>query len=408
MILGFTKKQLIFIILGCTLFAALIIGGLYYWQNKPVEREHTGTPAPWTPPVQEQSAIETPQPTVIRLLATGDMIAHDSINDNARKADGTYDYAALMADMKPYFKKGDINFCNQSTPAGGEAFGISGYPIFNAPIAFARGIEEVGCNLINVGTNHTNDKGQSLIDATVATWDDRNILAVAGANRSKEEQNKPRTFEVKGMRFGFVAYTDYTNKPLPNEFGINRYSDDFARQQIAAIRRDVDFVIVSMRWGTEYSPDINTRQDEIAQKLADYGADVVFGHGPHTMQPVKRLKANDNRDVYVWFSLGNFLNSQLDPETLVGGFASMEIDPNTKKVSKVGFLPVYQHYEWTSAEKAAGNLLARKNFKMLPLDQSKELLAKSQLGTTVEAQMKRVTDLLNAHTDIPVIASKDF
>src|SRR5690606_34764022 len=137
----------------------------------------------------------------IRLLATGDMIAHDSINANAQKADGSYDYAALMSDMKPYFAEGDINFCNQSTPAGGEAFGISGYPVFNAPIAFARGLEDVGCNLINIGTNHTNDKGQPLVDASVAAWDNREILAVAGANRSPEEQAKPRVFEVKGMKF---------------------------------------------------------------------------------------------------------------------------------------------------------------------------------------------------------------
>ncbi len=403
----FSKKQVVLITIVLLLVSAGVLGGIYYVKNKPLSRNQPGgAPAP-AANSQQQSTDASQDFSNVRLLATGDMIAHDSINENAKKADGSYDYSSLMTDMKPYFAKGDLNFCNQSTPAGGESFGITGYPVFNAPVAFPRGIEDVGCNVVNIGTNHTNDKGQALIDATVAAWDERKVL-VAGANRSKEEQDKPRLVQVKGMKFGFVAYTDYTNSPLANEYGVNRYSDAFAEQQIVAIRDQVDFVIVSMRWGTEYSPSINTRQDEVAQKLASYGADVIFGHGPHAMQPVKVLKGSQDRNVYVWYSLGNFLNSQIDAGTLIGGFASMEISPSTKKVESIGFMPVYQHYEWTAAEKAANNLLARKNFKMVPLDQSAELLAKSQLGTTVEAQMDRVTKLLNTHTSIPIIASTEF
>lgn len=404
-----SKKQVIILTTLLVVSVVGVFGGIYYIRNKPLRRSQvTGPPAPAEPFTEDQSA-QAPQQTnsTIRLLATGDMIAHDSINANAKKADGSYDYGALMADMKPFFAKGDVNFCNQATPAGGESFGITGYPSFNAPVAFPRGIEDVGCNLINLGTNHTNDKGQALVDATVAAWDDRDAI-VAGANRSQEEQDKPRIVQVKGMKIAFVAYTDYTNSPLPNNYGVNRYSDAFAEQQIKAVLNESDFVIVSMRWGTEYSPNINPRQEEVAQKLANYGADVIFGHGPHAMQPVKLLKGSNDRDVYVWYSLGNFLNSQLDAETLIGGFASMDIDLASKKVTKAGFMPVYQHYEWTAAEKSAGNLLARKNFKMSPLDKSAELMAKSQLGTTVDVQMDRVTKLLNQFTEVLIIASSDF
>lgn len=388
-------------------FVLVVAGGFgaaYYYNNRPVRRSQpSGPPAPAQPATQPQEQLKT-----IRLLATGDMIAHDSINANAKQPDGSYDYAKLMSDMRQYFEKGDINFCNQATPAGGEQYGISGYPIFNAPVAFAHGIEAVGCNVINIGTNHTNDKGQGLVDATVAAWDNREILAVAGANRSNEEQAKVRTFEVKGVTFAFVAYTDYTNEPLPNTYGVNRYSQALATDQIAEAKKQADFVIASMRWGTEYSPDVNERQDQIAKELADAGADVIFGHGPHVLQPVKKLTASDEREVYVWFSLGNFLNSQLDKESLIGGFASMEIDGATKKITRVGFMPVYQHYDWTAAEKAANNLLARKNFQIVPLDKAADLLAKSQLGTTVEAEAARVKAVLNKFIEMPIMASNSF
>src|SRR5207253_4014823 len=125
-----------------------------------------------------------------------------------------------------------------------------------------------------------------------------------------------------------------------------------------------DIVLVSMRWGTEDSPVVNATQERDAQQLTDDGADIVFGHGPHVLQPVARLRAASGRETIVWYSLGNFLNSQLAIEALIGGFATMDIDVATKKITNIGFLPVYSHYEWTPEQKAAHDLLARHSFGM--------------------------------------------
>lgn len=345
----------------------------------------------------------------LRLVATGDMIAHDSINANAKKADGTYDYLQLMDQMKPYFDKSDVSFCNQATPSGGESFKISGYPVFNAPIEFARGIEGVGCNVINIGTNHTNDKGQGLIDATIAAWDGRpNVLAVAGANKSTEEKNKIKYFTKGGIKFSFLSYVTYTNVPITNGYGVTMYEEAFAKNQVQEARRNSDFVIVSMRWGTEYSATINTSQDKIAQNLSDFGADIIFGHGPHTLQPIKKLSGKDGRETFAWFSLGNFLNSQLDIGSLINGLAIMDIDLTSKKITNISFMPVYQHYEWTAAQKTSNDLLARKNFELVPLDRADDLLAKSLNNTTVSAQQSRVSAVLNKYLEIPIISSKQF
>jgi poly-gamma-glutamate synthesis protein (capsule biosynthesis protein) len=309
--------------------------------------------------------------------------------------------------MKPFFDKADVRFCNQATPAGGEFFGITGYPVFNAPFAFTTNLVKLGCNVVNIGTNHTNDKGQRLIDATVDEWSKQDVLAYAGANRSSEEQNKVPTFEREGVKFAFLSYTTYSNTKPATSYGINMYNAAKAKTQLAAARKAADIVIVSMRWGTEYSAEINFEQNKIAQDLADFGADIMLGHGPHVLQPVKRLKAN-GRETIVWFSLGNFLNSQIDIESLVGGLAIMDVDTATKKVTSVSFLPVYQHYEWTAAEKKREDLLTRHNFMMVPLDGAAGLLAKSQHSTTVEAQAARVKSVLNDFTAIPIINSSQY
>jgi poly-gamma-glutamate capsule biosynthesis protein CapA/YwtB (metallophosphatase superfamily) len=411
----FKKKHIIVFVAIFTLL--LGGGGGYAFKNRNANGgafrlgsgEKTPPPGDGVPNGTIGSGTATPAGT-IRFVATGDMIGHDSVNANAKNADGSYDYAKLMSGMKPYFEKADVRFCNQATPAGGESFGITGYPVFNAPIAFARGIEGVGCNLINIGTNHTNDKGQALIDATVAAWDDRDgILAVGGANRSLGEQNQSRTFTVKGVKFAFLSYTTYTNNASVTPFGINMYTDALATGQVAEAKKNADIVIVSMRWGTEYSPDINGTQDAIAQTLTNLGADVIIGHGPHVLEPVKKMKSTDgSKESTVWYSVGNFLNTQVETEALIGGFAVMDIDAATKKIANTAFMPTYMHYEWTAAEKKSNNLPARKNLQMVPLDQAADLLKKSQSGTNVETQTARVTGILNKYTPVKIIKSSEY
>lgn len=355
------------------------------------------------------SSSAAPPRSVIRLVATGDMLPHDAILQEGRRPDGTYDFSAMLAPVQPYFARADIRFCNEATAAGGSQFGITGYPVFNAPVEWSRALEGVGCNLINLGTNHTNDKGQALIDAFVASWDGRpGVLATAGANRSVEEQNRIRYFKVSGVDFAFLSYITYNNNPKGTSYGVNTYSDSLAKSQIAEARKNADIVIVSMRWGTEDTDVVNATQVRDAQQLADFGADIVLGHGSHVLQPVDRLVGAGGRETLVWYSLGNFLSAQLAIQQLIGGFATMDIDVASKKVTSIGFLPVYSHYEWTPAQKAARDLLARHSFAVYALDKAAAPLARSQNNTTVEAQIARVRAVLTRNTSVPVLTSDEY
>ncbi|MBA2278851.1 CapA family protein [Candidatus Saccharibacteria bacterium] len=358
---------------------------------------------------ESQDSKEQPvtDPNTIRIIATGDFIAHDAINAQAKRADGTYDYLQFMTDMQPAFEASDIRFCNQATLGGGTAYGISGYPVFNAPLEWTRDMASLGCNVINTGTNHTNDKGQGPITAELNEWDEQeNILAVAGANRSAAEQNMVRYFTVKGVKFAFLSYSTYVNSPNPNPYSLNRFSEPLVTSQMTEARAKSDIIIVSMRWGTEYSPGINEAQNRDAAKLASLGADIILGHGPHVLEPVKMLPGKDGRETLVWFSLGNFLNAQLETEGLIGCLADVSIDVLTKKLTGTSCLPIYQHYEWTAEQKAREDLLARKNFKLAPLETAKDLLADSQLDTTVEIQTERINKLINTYTKVSITSSQ--
>jgi poly-gamma-glutamate synthesis protein (capsule biosynthesis protein) len=315
----------------------------------------------------------------------------------------------MLASMQPYFARADVRFCNEATPAAGTAFPIKGYPVFNAPVEWSRAIEGAGCNVINLGTNHTNDDGQPGIDAFRASWDNRpNVLAVAGANRDQAEHDSIAYFTVGGVRFAFLSYITYNNTHDGTAYGVNVYSQAIAKAQIAEARQHADLVLVSMRWGTEDVPDVNATQRDDAQQLANAGADIVVGHGSHSLQPVERLSGAGGRTTIVWYSLGNFLNAQLPIEELVGGFAVMDIDTATKQVTSVAFLPTVSHYSWTAEQAANHDLLARRDFSMYPLDKAGAVIGDMQVKTTADDQRTRVTGVLNRDTKVTMLTSDQY
>lgn len=349
------------------------------------------------PEQPSRQAVANPD---ITLLAAGDFIAHDSINMAAKQPDGGYNYLPLMDTFTPIFNQYDIRFCSDGVLNGGTQFGVSGYPKFNSPTEFVDGMTKVGCNLVANGTNHSFDRDQSVINATADAWARQpNMLAAVGLNRNKQDQQKVHVFTVKNTKVAFLAYTTYLNQDAPaqNDYGVNVFSEDFAKSQIAeAKKQGAQIIIVSMRWGTEFSSQVNELQRKDASFLAAQGVSLILGHGPHVVQPVEKIA-----DTTVWYSLGNFLNTQLQPETVFGGLAQITFNTKTHKITKQSFLPVYAHYEWTADQAAKEDLLTRKNVKMYLLkDTTQSLIDKQQLKTSVDAERQRLQTIVGPNVPL--------
>lgn len=357
------------------------------------------------------AAFPTKQP--ISIVATGDWIAHDTINAQAQQSDGTYNYSSMVADLKPYLTASDIRFCNDPILNGGKALGITGYPKFNSPAEFVTDMGRFGCNLVNTASNHSFDFSQSNISASVDIWKTvPNMLAIAGQNSSLVDHDAVRYFTVRGVKMAFIAYTTYINADAPkqNDYGVNEFSTSFASSQIIAAKAEgAKVIIASMRWGTEYSTNVTAGQQKDAQWLADQGVQIVLGHGSHELQPVQQLTGAGGNKTVVWYSLGNFLNTQIPPETLFNGLAYMSIDPTTFEPAIIGYLPLYVNYEWTAAQAAAEDTNARRNVHMYLLDKtSQQMINAQQLKTTADAQKQRMTTTLGRYgSPVPLLTSSD-
>lgn len=315
----------------------------------------------------------------------------------------------MVADFGDVFKKTDVRFCNDPILNGGKSLGITGYPKFNSPTEFVTDMGKLGCNLVNTASNHSFDFTQTNISNSVDAWSKvPDMYAVAGENRSQQEHDTVHYFSVKGVKFAFLAYTAYINNdsPVQNPYGVNVFTQDFASQQIATAKQNgAQFIIASMRWGTEYSTSVNAEQRADAQFLADQGVNLVLGHGSHELQTVGQLTGSGGNKTLVWYSLGNFLNTQEPPETLFNGIAGLTIDSKTLAIKDVKYSPIYMHYEWTPAQAAADDTNSRHSLHLYPMEKATQaMLDSQQLKTTVDAQKQRIQATLNADgQNIPLV-----
>ena len=386
------RRKWIFITIGAVVLIAAAAIGAYLYISRPITTNNQ--------PVATVSSEPAPVPDdgIVHMSAMGDMLAHDTINANARTGDG-YDYARYFANIRPVYVGSDVVFCNQEGLSSGEIFGISGYPSFNAPTKFAADLQSgAGCNVINLANNHMGDKGVSAIGATIDVWAGLQPLMISGANKTAADQESVSFATVKGIKFGFVSFMDFNNNTNTPAYSINNYHDEaLVRRLVTQARSGADVVVVSMHWGTEDSNIVDMEQYSEANLLSSLGVDVIIGTGPHVLQKTDVISRDDGGKTVVWYSLGNMLSSQLNIKQLIGGIAGFDILKGSSGkviVDNLTFTPTYMHYEWTAQQSAAGDLLARKNAMIYLLNSAAEPLSRSLFGTTMAEQKQYVIDTL--------------
>jgi poly-gamma-glutamate synthesis protein (capsule biosynthesis protein) len=333
------------------------------------------------------------------------MLPHDSVVQQAKTPAG-YDFAPYFSNINGLYKSADVMFCNGETVVAGQELGIAGYPAFNAPQEFARDVAGAArCNLVNMANNHIFDKGQRGIDVSRQVWESHGVV-VNGANRSKQEQDTISYMTKNDLKVAFVAFADFSNQQGFAPFSINFYHDKaLVEQLLTKARATADIVIVSAHWGDEDSTKVNPDQAAAAQLFSDLGADVVIGTGPHVLQKATMLKSKDGRDTFVWYSIGNMLNSQLAVNELTSIIPQFTVIPQKVGVrfKDIKVQATYMSYEWTQADRAAENLSTRHNLKLDTLNGAKDTIPAMFPGESVSTRAKYITDTLGHDVDVEII-----
>lgn len=241
-----------------------------------------------------------------------------------------YNYASFLPSFEPVreeLESIDFLLANQESIPAGVEFGLSGYPDFASPPHIIKDLKTVGVDMVSMANNHTLDQGESGILAALQ-YMKKYDMPYIGAYDSLEDLQMDRIFQVDDINFGVLGYTYGTNShetPSGKDYLVNRIDTERMEKDIRTLKPNVDFVIVSMHWGTEYELESNDKQKELAQMIADAGADVIFGHHPHVIQPYEKITTSSGHEAHVFYSLGNFFSGQKFDNTKIGGIAKLEI-----------------------------------------------------------------------------------
>lgn len=304
---------------------------------------------------------EPPKPTgktTLTISVVGDIMAHMPQVDAARQDDGTYDFKPVFQDVKPYLEKADIAMGNLETTISNDEIGYTGYPRFRTPEAILEALKYAGFDVITTANNHSLDGVEFGVENTLNKLDEYGFLHT-GTARSPEEREQVLIVEKNDIKIAILAYTYGTNgmeAAVDKEkltYMVN-YLNDEARikQDIKKAREQgAEVVIGCIHWGDEYVRQPSDTQKQIADRLLSYGMDIIFGSHPHVLQPMDRKTITDpdgsEREVFVIYSLGNFVSNQRDRYRDSGVILNLEIvkdyDAQTVGLGKIDYIPTWVH-----------------------------------------------------------------
>jgi len=317
------------------------------------------TPTPTPTPVPTPTPTPAPVVQTVRFSATGDNLIHAGLYQQAaqRAEDGQrYNFDYAYENMAGFYSGFDVNWINQETLVTDE-LPPSTYPQFSTPGECARALYDIGIRVFALSNNHTYDKYATGIAATRRFWASMpEDVVTTGLWELENDYDRIPMHTVNGITIAYLAYTEWTNgipQPKGTEARVICTSElELMEQQIRLADQLADFVVVGAHWGVEYSHTYSDAQQQLAQSFADWGADVIVGTHPHVLQDAAWLTAADGRQVFVAYSLGNFISTQNEPPRTVGAILDLTLQKTTlwDGTEKYELLcpvlhPVVTHYE---------------------------------------------------------------
>ncbi|MED3663011.1 CapA family protein [Ureibacillus sp. FSL K6-8385] len=327
----------------------------------------SNVPVPPNPPMEEEEPeVQPKEPEIYTasISAVGDVLLHKPVYDDAYIGNNRYDFSKMFQQVKPYLESTDLTIANSESIIGGKEIGLSTYPTFNSPFELGDALKDAGVDVVNMANNHVLDRGERAILNATNHWNELGITYV-GCAATKEEAAQIKTITKNNIVFSFLGYTYGTNGiPVPKgkEYYVNYIDLDKMKSDIEKAKEMSDVVVVNIHMGNEYQRQFNQYQDQIAQHLADFGADIVFAHHPHVLQPAKWYTGEKGNQTFVIHSLGNFLSGQDLPFTRIGGIIQLDVkktvlydeEGNEKTLVEIlnpQFLPTYVTFQnWRNYE----------------------------------------------------------
>jgi poly-gamma-glutamate capsule biosynthesis protein CapA/YwtB (metallophosphatase superfamily) len=297
-----------------------------------------------------------PKQTSVTVVVNGDLLWHNTLwygarEDAQRRGRGGYDFAPLLAGMKPVIASADMAICHQEVPLARPGGPYRNFPLFAAPPQVVKAISATGYDVCTTASNHSVDQGFAGLKRTLDDLD-RAKIGHVGTARAKAESERPTIFTAKqGVKIGVVAATFSLNglpMPMGKPWAVQRTSAKALLGQAHRARTaGADIVLAALHAGTEYSTSENAQQVELARALtASPDVDLVYMHHPHVVQPWTIVNKK-----WVLYGVGNTVAQHATDvprgaEGATGRFTFTRVGNGRFTVTKAEYIPtLVTHYQ---------------------------------------------------------------
>ena len=250
---------------------------------------------------------------ILTLNFAGDIMAHD-VNYNRPP------YGRIYDDIRPILISDDLSFGNLEFPID-QSKPMSSFPAFNQHLDYVQAAVDAGFDVFSVSNNHANDQGPDSVVQTVRSMGMLEGSTWSGIRGHSDDLYHPVTVNCGNWRIGFLSISLFLNQPVGKELvhTLNIYNRDRINAFLACLREltpGYDLFVLSVHGGTEYIQQPNTKKALFFRQAVEAGADIVWGHHPHVLQPWDVVDTDEGKKL-IMYSTGNLISGQtwyLDPE----------------------------------------------------------------------------------------------
>jgi len=235
-----------------------------------------------------------------KILFVGDIMLDREVESLIKKNSNFYPYQKISEFTKKY----DLVFGNLEGPI------VENPPNFSQDsltFAFSKdvleGLSFGNFKIVSLANNHTLNMGENGLAETRKFLEEGKIKFVGDPLKCSED------FLYQEGDIIFLAFNKTYAKSCADEEIIETIKS-------TSSKNSENFIIINMHWGNEYQLTSSLKQQKLAHKMIDAGADLIIGHHPHVVQEVEIYK-----NKLIFYSLGNFIFDQYFSKNTQEGLA---------------------------------------------------------------------------------------
>ncbi len=261
-------------------------------------------------PVRAADGSTAPTPVPVPVPARGTLVVRGTGDVNLDPgyipALAAHGYEHAWTGLEGLFTRDDLTVVNLECAASDLGAAVPKEFNFRCDPDALAAMRAAGVEVASLANNHAGDYGpEALLDsrANLAATG----IAPVGVGPDAASANAPQVLEVDGWRVAVLGFGGVVPEEgwLAGRDSPGMASGDDTASMVAAVRAaaaQADLVFVTIHWGVELDTAPRPEDVERAHALIDAGADGIFGHHAHRLQP---LGSHAGRPI-AW-GLGNFV-----------------------------------------------------------------------------------------------------